>query len=160
MKKMVFTLMSCVAVVALQAQTWRLVPVHSDDMTATYLSFGYPDDENTDPSDLFFLLWGYRQAAEDASEVFEAEYFKSDPQGMFEFLRHVRDFSAKYKSDPAVSYKFGVKVKTFQHPLVGNYTAVYDPTGRDFCIYKARRWAAVCEDFVAFCKHNGIELKE
>lgn len=160
MKKMILALALCLAAAAAQAQTWKLLPVFSDEMSMTYLSFGYPDDEETGEGDIFFSLWGLKEYGSETFSPFEVEYFRANPRGMHDFLLHVRDFSERYKSEAAVSHKFGVQVKTFHHPITGNYTAVYGPDGRDLCMYKPRRWATVYDDFVAFCEHNNIELGE
>lgn len=158
MKKILFVLLFCISASVLGAQVWRLVPVFSDDMSLTYLSFGYPDEGE---GSLFFTLWGIKcYDGDNYAAPFEVEYFRGSPQEARDFLRGVRDFSRKYSSEPAVTDLRGVKVKSFRHPVMEIYTAVYDSSGRDFCMFKARRWETVYGDFEAFCKGNGIELGE
>lgn len=161
MKKSLFAISFCLAATALHAQSWKLLPVFTDDMTATYLSFCSPDGDAADGSgEVFFSLWGQKSYDSDSYSPFEVEYFRGTPRQTFEFLRGVRDFARKYRSETALADISGVKVKSFQHPLTGIYTAVYDASGRDFCMYKARRWESLFDDFEAFCKANGIEPGE
>lgn len=155
MKKIALLLMTLFFAAAVSGQEWKLDPVWSDDIGATYLSFASPAGDAA--GEIFFTMWSYRTYDDASSTYFEVEYFRFSPRETHEFLKGVRDFAERNKREKAMAEICGIKVKTQDHPIAGSYTSIY--SGPDFCMYKERKWAQIYDSFVGFCRDNNIEFE-
>ncbi len=157
MKRTILLLAAAFFAAGAYAQEWKLAPVWTDIMTSVYISYGYPDEESGSQGEDFFTMWGYKTYTDEGYNPFEVEYFRGSPSQTGNFLKGVRDFAERNMSGMALAVIEGVRVKTFNQPITGIYTGVYN--GRDLCMYKAKKWAQIYDSFVEFCKKNNISFE-
>ncbi len=160
MKRFIFSIAMCLASISLFSQTYKLRSVFENRIKNVSLSYWDILEESEVSKADTFSLWGYQFYTDAELRGYEVEYFKGNPEQMFNFIKKVAALAQKYRSEDRIqTYISGVKVRTFSR-LGFKYTYVYDKEGRDCCVLSANKWGKMLDEFIAFCRQQNIQYSK
>jgi hypothetical protein len=158
MKKILLFTIVCLVSVTLFSQTYKLETVFFDNLLdKTYLSH-WKLLENTNNTQIdTFSLWGYQNYFDSRDNgSYEVEYFKGNSKEVYQFLKHIVEFSEKYKEeDNILTHISNVQVRISTY-FGYKQTLVYDKECKVICKFNLKQWAGILNKYVSYCEAQKI----
>lgn len=161
MKKALIISILCIISANLFSQTYKLETVFSSIFDYVYLSHWTPLENVQNNQIDTFSLWKIHDYIDGkAGGSYEVEYFKGSSKSMYQFLKHIVEFSEKYSNENNVlTYISNVQVKISKDYAI-KCTNVYDKEHKTSCQFTQKRWTEILNKFVSYCDEKKIEYTE